>query len=145
MRKLKFGKIFAVMTFFIIVVVVSILSVSQAKAASITVLSPNGGESWKVGETHRITWAAVGVEKVTMYLYDDRITSSGAIVNYPVLDNQPISASQGYYDWTIPTDIRWLPREGGDNRGDNYKIRINDASTDPVLDESDNFFNILNP
>src|SRR3989338_7342012 len=37
--------------------------------ASITVTSPNGGETWKQGETHNITWTSSGVGNVIIQLY----------------------------------------------------------------------------
>ena len=137
MRKLNFKKMFAAAVFFIVIAVVSIMNVSQAKAASITVTSPNGEEIWKVGETHRITWMSVGVEKVVIYLYDDRISSSGAIVNYPVPDNQPISASQGYYDWTILANVLQA------NDGINFTIVVQDASNYQISGKSSAPFSIV--
>ncbi len=103
----------------------------------ITVTSPNGGETWKVGETHRISWISTGIQNVTMYLYDNRISGSGAIVNYPVPNNQPMSASQGYYDWTI------LPNVLQANDGKNFQIIIQDANNYQLSDKSNAAFSIV--
>ncbi|MBU1992647.1 hypothetical protein KKG51_03040, partial [Patescibacteria group bacterium] len=113
----------------------------QGVQSSITVLSPNGGEEWKTGETHRIRWESKGIDSVDIYIYDPSIFGSGS-TNHIAPANMPISATLGYYDWTIPP-LRNLPPlssqlPGG---GDNYKIRIDDVSSD-VNDHSDNFFSI---
>jgi hypothetical protein len=115
----------------------SMFAIKSVSTPSITVLSPNGGESWKVGETHRISWQSTGVQNVTMYLYDNRISGSGAIVNYPVPNNQHISASQGYYDWTIPSNVLQA------NDGKNFTIIIQDANNYQLSDQSNAPFSIV--
>src|SRR5205085_1903850 len=39
----------------------SIDSPPAPPAATLTVVSPNGGESWKIGTTHSITWSSTGL------------------------------------------------------------------------------------
>ena len=86
---------------------------------TITVLSPNGGEVWKVGETKRISWRAKNVKYVRIYIEEvsGTLEGSGAL-NY--IYDGPISASQGYYDWTIQK----IQLPGGFSLPRNYKIRI---------------------
>src|SRR3989344_2324386 len=98
------------------------ISSHNAAQASIIVTSPNGGEMWRPGETHRIAWEASGVSNVLIYLYDSSISGSGS-TNYITPNNHSIPATQGYYDWTIPA----LPLNNGAGGGDNYRIRIDDA------------------
>ena len=104
---------------------------------SIIVTAPNGGEQWQVGKTHRISWNSTGVQSVVIYLYDDRISGSGAIVNYPVPNNAPIPASQGYYDWTILSNVLQA------NDGTNFRIIVQDAGNYNVTDKSDAPFSIV--
>ena len=109
---------------------------------SVTVLSPNGGESWKVGEIRRISWIASGVNYVRIYIEDDTITGSGS-TNYTY--DGVISAVQGYYDWTIVQNQ--LP--GGSTLPRNYKIRVDGVNTVAVgadvvaRDWSNNTFSIV--
>jgi hypothetical protein len=71
---------------------------------SITVLQPNGGESWPVASTHAVTWSATGVPAgaVVDITYSDgsarafltNATASSLIASVP--------AGQGSYSWTVP-------------------------------------------
>jgi hypothetical protein len=112
---------------------------------TITVIYPNGGERWTIGETRRISWNSVGVNYVRIYIIDPSIIGSGS-TNY-IYDGF-IPASTGYYDWLIqrsqlPGYNLEFPR--------NYKIRIdgfNEAYIGaPVItqDLSDNYFTIVSP
>ena len=63
---------------------------------SVDLISPNGSETWYVGETHDITWAAAGVSgNVKIYFSTD----SGA--TYPN-DITTVPATDSSYAWTIP-------------------------------------------
>ncbi|HAO64529.1 TPA: hypothetical protein DCQ44_00940, partial [Candidatus Taylorbacteria bacterium] len=119
---------------------------SGSTSPSITVLNPNGGENWEKGETHRILWTSQGIDKVSLYVYNDSLYGSGS-TNY--LDPSGVSlsvpASQGYFDWTIPTNS-FLPTPTTGNEG-RYKIRIDGPNPDltGVRDSSDNYFTITSP
>ncbi|KKU14501.1 MAG: hypothetical protein UX22_C0022G0001, partial [Candidatus Jorgensenbacteria bacterium GW2011_GWA2_45_9] len=112
-----------------------ISSIASAKPST-TITSPVGGETWKVGETHRIAWKSSNVSNVKLYLYDDRIPSSGAIVAYPAGGNS-IPAVQGYYDWAIPNSIL----QGND--GKHFQIKIQDANDYRLYDSSNGYFTIV--
>ena len=115
-------------------------SIVAAVAPSITVLSPNGGESWKVGETKRITWQASGfssTDKVKIYIDIVDVTAvSSGVSNYVT---EEVSASQGYYDWTIVQNQ--LPY--GSTLPHQYKIRINQPMGPTTYDSSDAAFSIV--
>jgi hypothetical protein len=76
---------------------------------SITVTSPNGGETWKVGETHNITWTSSDVNdvKIMWYAYDSSGNAlspmAGTLLNINSSTNvgQSISAISGQYAWII--------------------------------------------
>lgn len=108
--------------------------VNIATAASITVTSPNGGETWQPGEVHRINWNYVGGASVKIYIYDSNISGSGS-TNYITPSGSAVE-NKGYYDWTIA--LNQLPG-GGSN---NYRIRIDDANNSTITDLSDNVFSI---
>lgn len=111
---------------------------------SITVLSPNGGEEWIVGETERVSWQSSGVEYVRIYIYDDTISGSGCI-NY--IYDGALPADTEYYDWTIGQNQ--LP--GGTSLPRQYKMRIDGlnkttvGSTVLANDHSDSLFDIVAP
>jgi endonuclease/exonuclease/phosphatase family metal-dependent hydrolase len=92
-------------------------------SASVTVTSPNGGESWAGGSSRSITWTATGVTNVKLeYTLDGStwatITSSTA-------------ASAGSYTWTVPSSSTSAAR-----------VRVSDASNSAVSDVSNAAFTI---
>ena len=92
---------------------------------SITVTSPNGGETWQLGTTHDITWnSSHSGLNVKIELYKS------------VSSYQTISSSQtndGSYSWAIPSSY---------DEADNYKIRISYVSDENEYDESDDNFSL---
>ena len=92
----------------------------------LTVISPNGGEEWVIGETYDITWESNGLDKVTIYLY-------GLSLRKTIVSN--ISASQGFYSWEISSDIDPDAR---------YKIVVGCTEGSHFYsDDSDNYFSIV--
>ncbi|HEX8903340.1 MAG TPA: lamin tail domain-containing protein, partial [Longimicrobiaceae bacterium] len=64
-------------------------------AASVTVTSPNGGESWAGGSSHAITWTSANVANVKIdYSLDGGTTWTAITSSTP--------ASSGSYTWTVP-------------------------------------------
>jgi endonuclease/exonuclease/phosphatase family metal-dependent hydrolase len=95
----------------------------DAVSASVTVSSPNGGESWVGGSSHAITWTSTGVTNVKLeYTLDGSawtvITSSTA-------------ASTGSYSWTVPSSASTAA-----------KVRVSDASNSTITDSSNAAFTI---
>lgn len=83
---------------------------------SITVLTPDGGETWPQGRTRTITWTSRHLEGVPVTIQLLRGTPD----SQPVLTIASSTPNDGSEDWAIPDD---LP-EASD-----YFVRI--ASTDP--------------
>ncbi|MCX6581032.1 MAG: hypothetical protein NT166_12710 [Candidatus Aminicenantes bacterium] len=84
-----------------------ILKILKGQAPSISVTSPNGGEIWKTGATHNITWTSKFVSgQATIAIYKDNIL-------YSTLGTA--EASAGTFSWTIPADFP---------AGNDYKIRV---------------------
>jgi len=120
---------------------------------SITILSPNGGEIWKIGETRRINWNSTGINSVYISLTDHGHIGIGSGGSMSVVG--PIPALTGYYDWKIPSESG-LPRNDDGSRTsiDKYKINIFEVYTSTsssgvmnliygIGDSSDNFFSII--
>jgi len=68
---------------------------SGGGAPSVTVTSPNGGESWAGGSAHNITWTSSGVTNVKLEYTTDGSTWSTITAS--------TAASAGSYAWTVPS------------------------------------------
>jgi hypothetical protein len=92
---------------------------------TLTLTSPNGGESYAAGDEVTITWESSDVNFIDIWVY----TGEG---EYEELASD-IDASWGSLDFTIPGNAwGW----------DGYILRIADSSNDDVYDESDAAFSI---
>jgi endonuclease/exonuclease/phosphatase family metal-dependent hydrolase len=80
-------------------------------AGSVTVTSPNGGESWAGGSAHAVTWTASGAANVKLeYTLDGGTTWSTIVASTP--------ASAGSYSWTLPAVA-----------STNAKVRVTDTAS----------------
>ena len=97
---------------------------------SFTIISPNGGERLTRGENLTITWRAVGLDAVSLFLVH---------ANYPNVPVRTIAvslpAAGGAYTWTVPTALL---------AGSDYQIRITSAQV-PAGDLSDGVFSVVVP
>ncbi|OJT21307.1 endonuclease [Archangium sp. Cb G35] len=96
---------------------------STTTTASITVGSPNGGESWATSSAQRITWTATGVTNVKL-----EYTLNGS--TWTTLTSST-SASTGSYAWTVPSTTSTTAR-----------VRVSDASNSAITDTSNANFSI---
>jgi len=108
---------------------------------SITVFSPNGGETLKIGQSHTISWKSNNVNNVNI-----------AVVNYDhaenclINDKNSIASKNGINYFTFNFDKCTVHNMGMDSvtaidPGSNYKINIVDA-LGGTSDSSDNYFTI---
>jgi hydrogenase/urease accessory protein HupE len=109
-------------------------SVFSVNRGTVSVLSPNGGESWEKGTTHPILWSDNLCENVRIELW------KGAAYHSTIAQSVP---SNGSFSWTIPNAASLLP-------GDNYRIKIlsatgNSGTTSVVYDFSDTTFTVTQP
>jgi beta-lactamase superfamily II metal-dependent hydrolase len=70
-------------------------SATTPATGSITVTSPNGGESWSGGGTYNITWSSSGISNVKLEYTPDNGTTWSVIAS-------SVAASTGSYAWTVP-------------------------------------------
>jgi hypothetical protein len=92
----------------------------------ITVVSPNGGESWQIGSTHNITWLATGpiTDVMIEYYKDDDYGTAVEII--------ASTENDGTFEWDpIPDDPTTTA-----------KVRISDAAAPGTYDDSNDFFEI---
>ncbi len=94
---------------------------------SLTLTSPNGGESWAAGSSQNITWSSTGsVNAVKIELSTDGGVNWGIIAASETND--------GTYLWTV-----------SDASSSLCKIRISSVANPAVTDESDANFTIITP
>ncbi|MBU4306680.1 MAG: hypothetical protein KKB32_02455, partial [Acidobacteria bacterium] len=102
-----------------------IFAMSVYVAPTITVTSPNGGESWMVSDSHDITWTSTGtIANVKIEYSINNGSSWSNIVTF--------TANDGSYSWTIP-----------DTPSTTCLVRISDAADNDSSDSSDAVFTIL--
>jgi len=94
---------------------------------SVTVISPNGGESFTRGSTMPISWTSVGSpgSSVKILLY------KGFFVSRTITTSTPLNA--GTYNWTIPST---------QTLGSTYKIKIVSTTNSLIADTSNTSFTI---
>lgn len=108
--------------------------VESAHPVSMKVISPNGGEKWKTGETHTIKWETTNYpfqSEVEIFLLNN--LSSRSPTRMIVTTN-----NAGTYGWIIPPT---LENRNERLRGDSFKIQV--LLTEALVDDkSDNVFSI---
>jgi 5-hydroxyisourate hydrolase-like protein (transthyretin family) len=95
-------------------------------AGTLTVTSPNGGQSWKRGTAHTITWSKSG--SPGSYVKIELL--KGGVLNKVIASS---TANDGSYSWTIPST---------QTAGTNYKIRITSTTYASITDSSNTNFSI---
>lgn len=100
-----------------------------ATSSSITVTSPNGGESWSRRKTYTIDWNYSGDPGNAVKI---ELLSSGKVVGVINSSTPMGSGGSGSYQWTITQRI-----------GTAYTVRVTSVTTPACTDVSDNYFSIL--
>jgi len=92
--------------------------------STISVVSPNGGETWQAGSSASITWTYSGNpgSNVKIELY------KGTSLNRTITSSTPIV--NGSYPWQIPSDVAF---------GTDYLIKITSTASSSVSDVSGYF------
>ena len=108
-----------------------------AGTPSITVLSPNGGETWQIGQTYSVVWEPAKIRPLQIQI----VTESSYEPSY-ILSKGPFSADGKY---TFRLENWWIPNREGDILAPmevgKYKIRLVTGVGGPV-DSSDASFSI---
>jgi C1A family cysteine protease len=106
----------------------AVFSIVAPVSGSITLRSPNGGESWTAGSSHEIVWNSTGdISQVTIkYSLDNGVTWKRIVQS---------TGNDGSYNWVVPGKA-----------SDDCLVRVtaNDSDLDPKpSDESDAVFSIV--
>jgi len=105
----------------------------SAAPASISVTSPNSGESWDAGSTHSITWTYTGDPGATVKI---ELLKGGSVAREIASSTTIGTGSAGSFLWTIPADQA---------SGNDYRIKIASTTTGTAADTSDSYFTISVP
>lgn len=105
--------------------------VTPAPVATITVTSPNGGESWQAGTTQTIRWTYTG--DPGSYVKIELL--KGGVVNRTIASSTPVgTAGSGSFNWAIPATQTY---------GTDYKVRITSTTDALYTDTSNAVFTIF--
>lgn len=126
----------------------------KKKEEAITVISPNGGEKWQIGERHLIKLTDQPVKcrgessDCTVYsiqLIDESGNYVGTISCGYFTPYEAVSKIKTEIEWDILTVLEacgaGVPTH--EIKPGNYKIRIADRYSSEIVDESDNYFSIV--
>ena len=104
-------------------------------APTITLTSPNGGESWQPGSTYTITWTYGGSLFSSPFNSIKIELLKGGVLNSTIASDVPVgSGGSGSYSWTIP---------GGQASGSDYRVRLTYKFYDQISDASNGNFTIV--
>jgi len=133
---------------------------------SITVVSPNGGEQWQVGQQVKIRWKTTGLDQnisTLLAIMDDRIPNwqalslfgSSPVLNYATLVSSVGGVNTYEYNFIVPENFNSsLPQQYQNiYYGNHYKIQVivltggagGTSSQQTLTDWSDNSFGIVVP
>ncbi|MDP3582115.1 MAG: YCF48-related protein, partial [Ignavibacteria bacterium] len=100
--------------------------------ASISVATPNGGESFNVGDVAQINWTATGISIVKIDYTTNNGSSWITIVNS--VTGGGSNTWSGVYNWIVPNTV-----------SNNCKVKVSYVTDVSLNDQSDNTFTIGQP
>ena len=98
---------------------------NTAVPSTITVISPNGGETLFRGAAVTITWGSTGNVGANVKILARKGTGAGVIA--------ASTPNDGAFDWTVPAAFP---------TGTNFVLEISSVDNPGILDQSDNFFTV---
>ena len=107
-------------------------SSSPGTAPSITVTTPNGGESWKRGTSHTVAWSYTGSPGSDVEIV---LLKAGTEVGTIAHSISTGSGGKGSYTWPITSAPTALT-------GSDFKVSVQSLSQPAVKDASNNYFTI---
>jgi beta-lactamase class D len=108
-------------------------NITPASLPSITVTTPNGGETWQRGTTQTITWSYTGSPGSTVKIV---LLKAGTEVGTIKDSTSTGSIGTGSYSWPMATT---------GTTGSDFKVSVQSISQPTIKDTSNNTFNITPP
>jgi hypothetical protein len=105
---------------------------SPVTAPSITVTTPNGGESWKRGTSHTVAWSYTGSPGSFVKIV---LLKAGTEVGTIAHSVSTGSSGKGSYTWPITSAPTALT-------GSDFKVSVQSLSQTSIKDASNNYFTI---
>jgi PKD repeat protein len=99
-------------------------------APALTVISPNGGETWQRGTSHSVTWSYTGSPGSTV-----RITLLKAGVEVGTINSSVSVGTSGSGSYTWPVSSEGLT-------GSDFRVRVQGISQPTIFDTGNNFFTL---
>jgi hypothetical protein len=118
------------------------VNVTETAQPNITVISPNGGETWTTYDERAIKWTwsnAKRTDKVDLYLEEGEFSCRGSCGKYTYTLDKNISV-RSTYNWIVATDVDNKKIPAG-----NYRMLVCQAGSQTKCDSSDNYFTIAAP
>ena len=122
------------------------VQVGNTTQPSITVLSPNGGESWQKGTAQEIKWYGDGRVNIDISNYlscwETEPACMAPAVIYPIARDVSVERkrSGNVFNWTTGKTA-----SGGDIPAGEYKVTVSSATNGSITDQSDSVFTITAP
>jgi len=105
--------------------------VLQGGSSSLSVVLPNGGETWQRGTSHIVTWSYSG----SPGLYVKIVLLKAGVEIGTIAASAPIgSGGLGSYTWNI--------NPSSSSVGSDYKVKISSTSQPTITDTSNNYFTL---
>ena len=102
------------------------LALTSGAVATLSVIMPNGGETWSFGDTASIEWSSTGdIGDVRIELF-----KSGGYISTIAAS----TANDGSYQWQVPSSL---------SSGDDYSVKVTSLFDNSVADYSDSLFTIM--
>jgi PKD repeat protein len=108
-----------------------ISSSAPVTANSITVTSPNGGETWQRGSTHTVTWDYSGSPGSTVKIVLVKGTTEVGTISASTSTG---SNGKGSYTWPMSTD---------GSLGSNFRVSVQSISQPTIKDSGSSYFTIV--
>jgi hypothetical protein len=98
---------------------------------TITLTSPNGGETWQRGTTHTVTWTYSNITDTNVKI---TLLKAGTEIG-TIIDSTPIGTNgTGSYSWDIYS--------ASTNVGNNFSVKIQGVSQSTISDVSNAYFTL---
>jgi PKD repeat protein len=102
-----------------------------AQPNTVTVIAPNGGESWQQGTTHTIQWTRTGT--MSDNYFNIELLKGGTVNKFLASVTLDAANPTQSYSWTVPP---------AQTPGSDYQIRVTNTGSLPYSDTSNAYFSI---